>query len=128
MTGRKRAEGAQVALDAMRRVAQDWAEGAAEEDISREVRDPKRYDEQVFALADILEMVNDAARQVVAAKPKPPPPRRAFMVSLRSPIGITESFSIMEGDQLAVSMNSIITFDGEKPPARIDIPVQIIIR
>jgi hypothetical protein len=56
--------GAVKALAAMREMAKGWAEGAAQNEIDLGRRDRKPTDEQEFVLADILTMINDAARKV----------------------------------------------------------------
>lgn len=56
--------GAVDALAAMERAVKGWASGAAENDIAQGRRDHKPSDEQPFVLADILNMINDAAREV----------------------------------------------------------------
>jgi hypothetical protein len=56
--------GAVDALAAMERAVKGWASGATENDIAMGRRDVKPSDEQPFVLADILNMINDAAREV----------------------------------------------------------------
>jgi len=56
--------GAVNALAALERAAKGWADGAAENDEARGVRDRKPSDQQEFVLADILNMIDDAAREV----------------------------------------------------------------
>jgi len=56
--------GAEKALAAMKDAAQGWAEGAAENDEAMGLRDRKPADEQEFRVADILNMIDDAAREV----------------------------------------------------------------
>lgn len=56
--------GASSALDAMMCVAKSWAEGAAENDEAMGRRDHRAAKDQPFFLADILNMINDAAREV----------------------------------------------------------------
>jgi hypothetical protein len=55
---------AQRALAAMAQAAEGWAEGAAENEEAMGHRDRKPSDEQPFVLADILRMIDDAAREV----------------------------------------------------------------
>jgi hypothetical protein len=62
-----RLNGANLALAAMARAAQGWAEGSAENEVSMGHRDRKPADEQPFVVADILNMINDAAREVGVA-------------------------------------------------------------
>lgn len=52
------------ALAAMERVAKGWADGAAQNEIDMGRRDRKPSDRQEFVLADILRMLDDAAREV----------------------------------------------------------------
>lgn len=59
--------GACNALAAMARAAKGWAEGSAQNEIDLGRRDRKPADEQEFRLADILNMINDAAREVGVA-------------------------------------------------------------
>ena len=59
--------GAVKALAAMERAAKGWAEGAAENEEAMARRDRKPSDEQPFVLADILNMIDDAAREVGVA-------------------------------------------------------------
>jgi hypothetical protein len=59
--------GAINALAAMRRAAQGWAEGTADNDRAMERRDVQPTDRQPFVLADILNMIDDAAREVGVA-------------------------------------------------------------
>lgn len=59
--------GAVNALAAMVRAAKDWAEGSAENDEAMGRRDRKPAGEQEFVLVDILNMINDAAREVGVA-------------------------------------------------------------
>lgn len=59
--------GAVKALAAMERAAKGWAEGAAENDEAMGRRDRKPSDQQPFVLADILNMIDDAAREVGVA-------------------------------------------------------------
>jgi len=56
--------GAEKALAAMKDAAQGWAEGAAENDEAMGRRDRKPADQQEFRVADILNMIDDAAREV----------------------------------------------------------------
>jgi hypothetical protein len=56
-----------LALAAMERVAKGWADGAAENEEAMGRRDRKPSDEQPFVLADILNMIDDAAREVGVA-------------------------------------------------------------
>ena len=59
--------GAVNALAAMERAAKGWADGAAENEEALGRRDRKPSDEQPFVLADILNMIDDAAREVGVA-------------------------------------------------------------
>jgi hypothetical protein len=59
--------GAVNALAAMERAAKGWADGAAENEEAMGRRDRKPSDEQPFVLADILNMIDDAAREVGVA-------------------------------------------------------------
>jgi len=59
-----KARGAEEALAAMERAAKGWADGATENEEAMGRRDRKPSDEQPFVLADILNMVDDAAREV----------------------------------------------------------------
>lgn len=59
--------GAVNALAAMVRAAKGWAEGSAENDEAMGRRDRKPAGEQEFVLADILNMIDDAAREVGVA-------------------------------------------------------------
>jgi hypothetical protein len=59
--------GAVNALAAMQRAVKGWAEGAVDNEIAMDRRDIKPADEQPFVLADILNMINDAAREVGVA-------------------------------------------------------------
>lgn len=59
--------GACNALAAMASAAKGWAEGSAQNEIDMSRRDRKSVDEQEFRLADILNMINDAAREVGVA-------------------------------------------------------------
>lgn len=56
--------GATSALDAMARAARGWADGAAENDEAMGRRDRREAKDQPFFLTDILNMINDAAREV----------------------------------------------------------------
>lgn len=56
-----------LALAAMERAVKGWAEGAAENEEAMGRRDRKPSDEQPFVLADILNMIDDAAREVGVA-------------------------------------------------------------
>jgi hypothetical protein len=56
--------GAHRALAAMERAAKGWADGAAENEEAMGRRDRKPSDEQPFVLEDILNMIDDAAREV----------------------------------------------------------------
>lgn len=60
-------KGAVDALAAMERAAKGWADGAAENEEAMGRRDRKPSDEQPFVLADILNMIDDAAREVGVA-------------------------------------------------------------
>jgi hypothetical protein len=62
-----RLAGAVAALAAMARATKGWAEGSAENEEALGRRDRKPADEQPFVLADILNMINDAAREVGVA-------------------------------------------------------------
>jgi hypothetical protein len=53
-----------LALAAMERTAKSWADGAAENEEAMGRRDRKPSDEQPFVLADILTMIDDAAREI----------------------------------------------------------------
>lgn len=59
--------GAVNALAAMARAAKGWADGSAENDGSMGRWDCKPSDEQEFVLADILNMIDEAAREVGVA-------------------------------------------------------------
>lgn len=59
--------GAVNALAAMASAAKGWAEGSAENEEALGRRDRKPSNEQPFVLADILNMINDAAREVGVA-------------------------------------------------------------
>ncbi len=59
--------GAVNALSAMVQTAQGWAEGSHESQVSMGHEDVKPVESQEFVLADIGNMVNDAARQVGVA-------------------------------------------------------------
>jgi hypothetical protein len=59
--------GASNALAAMERVMKGWASGAAENEEAMGRRDRKPSDEQPFVLADMLRMLDDAAREVGVA-------------------------------------------------------------
>jgi hypothetical protein len=59
-----RLNGATNALAAMERAVKGWAQGAVENDEALGRRDRKPSDEQPFVLADILNMIDDAAREV----------------------------------------------------------------
>jgi hypothetical protein len=59
--------GAVNALTALERAAKGWAEGSHENEVAMGHRDVKTSDEQPFVLADILNMVDDAAREVGVA-------------------------------------------------------------
>jgi len=59
--------GAVNALAAMERAAKGWADGAAENEEAMGRRDRKPSHEQPFVLADILNMIDDAAREVGVA-------------------------------------------------------------
>lgn len=50
-----------AALTAMARVARGWAEEGYENDVAQERRDIRLAPEQPFVLADILNMIDDAA-------------------------------------------------------------------
>lgn len=65
MTNRK--TGAVEALAGVAQAAKGWAEGTHQNQVSMGHRDVKNPDEQEFVLADILNMVDDAARQVGVA-------------------------------------------------------------
>jgi hypothetical protein len=54
--------GRRRALETMRQVASDWAETSFENEVAMGHRDIKPANEQEFVLADILRMVEDAAR------------------------------------------------------------------
>jgi len=56
--------GAVKALAALEMAAKGWAQGAAENDVALGRRDRKPSGEQTFVLADILNMIDDAAREV----------------------------------------------------------------
>lgn len=56
-----------LALAAMASAAKGWAEGSAQNEIDLGRRDRKPIEEQEFRLADILNMINDAAREVGVA-------------------------------------------------------------
>jgi hypothetical protein len=56
-----------LALAAMARAAQGWAEGSHENQVASDHRDVKPVPDQEFVLADILNMINDAAREVGVA-------------------------------------------------------------
>jgi hypothetical protein len=56
-----------LALAAMASAAKGWAEGSAQNEIDLGRRDRKPAEEQEFRLSDILNMINDAAREVGAA-------------------------------------------------------------
>lgn len=58
------AAGRILSLAAMERAAKGWAESAAQNDVDLDRRDRKPSDEQTFVLADILRMIDDAAREV----------------------------------------------------------------
>jgi hypothetical protein len=62
-----RVNGANNALAAMARAVQGWAEGSHENQVSMGHRDVKLVPDQEFVLADILNMINDAAREVGVA-------------------------------------------------------------
>lgn len=61
-----RKEGVSLALYTMLIVAKSWADGAAENDAASATRyqNAKPSDQQTFVLADIRNMVNDAAREL----------------------------------------------------------------
>ena len=59
-----RLHGKTLALAAMERAVKGWADGAAENEEALGRRDRKPSDEQPFVLADILNMIDDAAREV----------------------------------------------------------------
>lgn len=59
--------GAVNALAAMERAAKLWATGSAEEEKAHKGAFSKGSDEQEFMLADILQMIDDAAREVGVA-------------------------------------------------------------
>ncbi len=56
-----------LALAAVGRAAKGWANNCAQEEIDRGIRDRKSAEEQEFRLADILNMIDDAAREVGVA-------------------------------------------------------------
>lgn len=62
-----RLNGCVKALTAMAQAAKGWAEGSAENEEAMGRRDRKPAEEQEFRLADILNMINDAAREVGVA-------------------------------------------------------------
>lgn len=59
--------GAVNALAAMASAAKGWAEGSAQNEIDLGRRDRQPTEAQPFVLADILNMINDAAREVGVA-------------------------------------------------------------
>lgn len=129
MSGKKRTAGALAALEAMRKVAAEWAEGAAQNEVDMDRHDRKSAEEQTFTLTDILAMVNDAAREVGAVKPEPPrSARRTFTVQVSSSIGVQESFSILEGDSLTVTLSGTITTENGAEWAALNVPATIVIR
>lgn len=56
--------GGMKALAAVKQAAQSWAEGVVENNESMGRRDRKPADEQEFRVADILRMIDDAAREI----------------------------------------------------------------
>jgi hypothetical protein len=65
--GADKLAGAVQALAAMAQAAQGWAEGSHENQVAMDHRDVQPVPDQPFVLADILNMINDAAREVGVA-------------------------------------------------------------
>lgn len=123
---RKRKAGALAALAAMRQVAKGSADGAAENDEAMGRRDRQKAADQPFFLADILRMVDDAEREVLT-DPVPEPVRSSPVTVLLEAGGLSQSFSILPGNTVQVTLVGYIDDDTHRP-RRLTVPVTLALR
>lgn len=107
--GRKREEGIRAALAAVEQAARSWAETCHDNDVAAERRDVLPVEGQTFVLADILEMIKDADREV-RTDPVPESVRiRSVQIEIRtSADGNAQSFLIMPGDTVSVVVRGYV--------------------